>query len=195
MSAPPLPAQFDETVTGWLSLWKEGDRHALEHVMAVVYQDLRRMAAYYLSGESNANTLQPTALVHEAYLRLAHLRGFDCNGREHFIAVVARAMRRVLVDHSRARNAAKRNAGAAPSPEFTTSANLDPLEVDRALDSLSEEHPRKAQVVELRFFGGLEFTEIATALDISLATAERDWRFARAWLQDKLGASAHSPAA
>lgn len=186
MIASPLPPQFDDTVTGWLTQWKAGDPSALERITAAVYQDLRRLAAYYLNSESKANTLQPTALVHEAYLKMAQMRGFDCDDREHFIAVVARAMRRILVDHSRLRSAAKRTADPVPVEQHASGLRLDLLAVDQALDRLAEEYPRKAQVVELHFFGGLDFPEVAYSLDVSLATVERDWRFARAWLQDRL---------
>ena len=186
MLASSLPPEFDDTVTSWLTRWKEGDAAALDRVTAAVYQDLRRLAAYYLNSESKANTLQPTALVHEAYLKMARLRGFDCEDREHFIAVVARAMRRILVDHSRLRSAAKRTSDPAPLQHLSSGLSLDLIAVDQALDQLAAEYPRKAQVVELHFFGGLEFPEIAATLDVSLATVERDWRFARAWLHDRL---------
>ncbi|HUJ03418.1 MAG TPA: ECF-type sigma factor, partial [Rhizomicrobium sp.] len=161
----------------------------LEKVTGLVYRDLRRLAAHYLQDESNANTLQPTALVHEAYLRVASIRELDWKGRGQFIAVVAQMMRRILVDHARARRAAKRNwiqNQAVPLPESPRSSPIDILAVDSALDRLAARYARCAQVVELRFFGGLEFPEIANSLEISLATVERDWRFARAWLQDKI---------
>ena len=177
-----------ESVTQWLSLWRDGNDIAVDRVTALVYQDLRRLAAYYLSGESNVKTLQPTALVHEAYLRVAEIQEFDCKNRAHFIAVIAQIMRRILVDHARSRNAQKRSAGpgALPWGALREVQPIDLLSVDQALDRLATHYPRRARIVELRFFGGLEFTEIAEALEISLATVERDWRFARAWLQEKL---------
>ena len=183
--------ELGESVTQWLGLWREGDDQAVEQVMALVYQDLRRLAAYYLSREANANTLQPTVLVHEAYLRIVATRGVAWQDRSHFIAVVARTMRRILVDHSRSRNAAKRDAALAPVPPDASpdTHSIDVLAVDEALDRLAERYPRRAQIVELRFFGGLEFSEIADALEISLATVERDWRFSRAWLQDRLSSN------
>jgi RNA polymerase sigma factor (TIGR02999 family) len=178
--------ELEESVTRWLQLWQAGDDQALERVTELVYRDLRRLAAYYLDGESNANTMQPTALVHEAYLRVASIRDLDWKGRGQFIAVVAQMMRRLLVDHARARNAAKRDAAGADIPSAVHSPVIDILAVDQALERMSERYPRNAQVVVLRFFGGLEFPEIANALKLSLATVERDWRFARAYLHDKL---------
>ncbi len=179
---------IEESVAKWLSLWRDGNDLAVDRVTALVYQDLRRLAAYYLSGEGNAKTLQPTALVHEAYLKVAEIQGFECENRAHFIAVVAQIMRRILVDHARSRNAQKRNAGpgALPWDALQEIQPIDLLSVDQALDRLAAHYPRRARIVELRFFGGLEFPEIAEALEISLATVERDWRFARAWLQEKL---------
>ena len=183
--------ELGESVTQWLSLWRDGDEQAVEQVMALVYQDLRRLAAYYLSREANANTLQPTVLVHEAYLRIAATRGIAWQDRSHFIAVVSRTMRRILVDHARSRHAAKRDAALAPVPADASpeTNSIDVLAVDEALVHLAERYPRRAQIVELRFFGGLEFSEIADALAISLATVERDWRFSRAWLQDRLSSN------
>ncbi len=178
--------ELEESVTEWLRLWQAGDDQALERVTELVYRDLRRLAAYYLSGESNADTLQPTALVHEAYLRVAAVRDFDWKGRGQFIAVVAQMMRRILVDHARARRAAKRDSGGIEPPAPPNPPVIDILAVDQALDRMSARYPRNAQVVVLRFFGGLEFPEIAKAMELSLATVERDWRFARAYLQDKL---------
>lgn len=176
-----------ESVTQWLQLWREGDPQAIERVTALVYQDLRRLAAYYLDGESNANTLQPTALVHEAYLRVSNIRDVNWQGRAHFISVVTHTMRRILVDHARARRAAKRDASLLnPVAEAHDGKQIDILAVDQALDRLSELYPRRGQVVELRFFGDLEFQEIAEVMNTSLATVERDWRFSRAWLQKQM---------
>ncbi len=176
-----------ESVTEWLHLWKEGDEQAIERVTALVYRDLRRLAAYHLSGESQAYTLQPTALVHEAYLRVSAIRNIDWKDRAHFLAVVTGTMRRILVDHARARKAAKRENPGFPAAEATQeNTQLDILAVDQALERLAVLYPRCAQVVELRFFGDMEFPEIAQVMDLSLATVERDWRFARAWLQKKM---------
>ena len=177
-----------ESVTGWLHLWRAGDDLAIEQVTALVYRDLRRMAAYYLSGESNANTLQPTALVHEAYLHVSAIRDLDWKDRGQFIGVVARMMRRILVDHARNRKAAKRNAAQADPPGRASHpmSPLDVLAVDGALTHMATRYPRCCEIVELRFFGDLEFSEIAESLNLSLSTVERDWRFARAWLQSRM---------
>ena len=175
-------------MTQWLQLWRDGDEAAIARVTAMVYNDLRRLASYYLKGESNANTLQPTALVHEAWLRMTSVRGVEWAGRTHFISVAATMMRRILVDHARERRAAKRNAPAdyqSAEPGHQP-GGIDVLIVDQALDTLAEQHPRRARIVELRFFGGLEFQEIADSMGISLSSVERDWRFARAWLQERL---------
>ena len=176
-----------DSVTRWLELWRDGDSEAIEQVTALVYQDLRRLAAFYLKSESDASTLQATALVHEVYLRMSSIRAIDWEGWSHFISVVTKMMRQILVDHARARNAAKRDAaGAGEAPEMHEPHQLDTLFVDQALERMSAHYPRCAQVVELRFFGDLEFGEIAKTIGISLATVERDWRFARAWLRKSL---------
>ena len=179
-----------ESVTRWLELWRDGDAEAIERVTALVYQDLRRLAAYHLKAESDADTLQATALVHEVYLRMGSLRSIDWKGRPHFISVVTRMMRRILVDQARARNAAKRDAAAMEeNPPAHEPRLLDTLAVDQALERIAQHYPRCAQIVELRFFGDLDFQEIAGVLDISLATVERDWRFARAWLKKNMSGS------
>jgi RNA polymerase sigma-70 factor, ECF subfamily len=178
--------QIAESVTGWLQLWREGDPVALDHVMAQMYRDLRRLAAYYLSGESQAHTMQPTALVHEAYLRLGGVRNLDWKGRAHFISVVTQIMRNILVDHARSRKAAKRDPERLELREERGCDLLDLLAVDEALTEMSSAYERCARIVELRFFGDLEFAEIADVLGVSLSTVERDWRFARAWLQERI---------
>ena len=179
--------QIGDSVTEWLLQWRGGDDLALDRVTALVYKDLRRLAAYYLSGESSANTLQATALVHEAYLRVAAVRDFDWKERGQFIAVVAQMMRRILVDHARSRKAVKRDVSQVePQKGDADWSPVDVLAVDAALEKMAEHHPRCCKVVELRFFGDLEFKEIAEVLDVSLGTVERDWRFARAWLQKKM---------
>jgi RNA polymerase sigma factor (TIGR02999 family) len=178
-----------ESVTTWLELWRDGDPVAIEKVTALVYQDLRRLAAYHLRSESDAGSLQATALVHEAYLRMATLRTIDWQGRAHFISVVTTIMRRILVDQARARRAQKRQTPVVDElPVAKEHHQLDTLAVDQALDRLAIDYPRCAQVVELRFFGDLDFCEIAQTLSLSLATVERDWRFARAWLKKAMQA-------
>lgn len=181
-----MGASIPESITYWLQQWHAGDDKAIERIAPLVYSDLKRLAAHYLNSEVPGHTLQATALVHEAYLHLESIREIDFQERGHFIAVMAQTMRRVLIDHARRRKSAKRdpaNALPAPSSANLESASIDVLQVDQALTRMETEYPRQAKVVELRFFGGLEGPEIAKVLDISLATVERDWRFAKAWLQ------------
>jgi RNA polymerase sigma factor (TIGR02999 family) len=182
--------ELGESVTEWLQLWRDGDEDAMSRVTDLVYRDLRRLAAFYLNGESQANTLQPTALVHEAYLRVSQIRKIDWQNRGHFIAIVTNLMRRILVDHARARRAAKRDGALAGElPISQEPRHLDTLAVDQALVRMSEHYPRCAQIVEFRFFGDLDFQEIAEVMNLSLTTVERAWRFARAWLQKKMAGS------
>jgi len=179
--------EASDSVTEWLNMWRAGDELAIERVTALVYRDLRRMAAYYLSAESDADTLQPTALVHEAYLRVSAVRDLEWKDRSQFIGVVARMMRRILVDHARSRRALKREASnAMPFLPESKNTSLDVLEVDQALTQMASRYPRCCEIVELRFFGDLEFTEIAETMKLSLSTVEREWRFARSWLQSRM---------
>jgi RNA polymerase sigma factor (TIGR02999 family) len=181
-----------ESVTMWLELWRDGDAEAIERVTALVYQDLRRLAEYHLKRESNADLLQATALVHEVYLRMSSLRSIDWQGRPHFISVVTKMMRQILVDQARARKAKKRDAGAVVEiPLIEEHRQLDTLAVDQGLERMAQHYPRCVQIVELRFFGDLDFSEIADVMNLSLATVERDWRFARAWLRKNM-AGAHA---
>jgi RNA polymerase sigma factor (TIGR02999 family) len=170
---------------------ERGDREALDQLLPVVYQELRKLAARYLGGERSGHTLQPTALTHEVYLRLAGQRDAAWQGRSHFLCVAARAMRGVLVDHARRRKAQKRGGGAqAVSLDATTLiAGAPTLEFDdlnEALLSLARLSERQAQVVELRYFAGLTIEETATALGVSPVTVKRDWALARAWLYREL---------
>jgi RNA polymerase sigma factor (TIGR02999 family) len=159
-----------------------------DDLLAGVYDSLRALAAGYLKGERRGHTLQPTALVHEAYLRLAELDRIQWKDPAHFFAAAAGAIRRVLVDHARARGAAKRGGGAArltltgldAGPE---EAPLDLLALDEALERLAGLDPRKARVVELRFFGGLTIAQTAESLGVGPTTVEDDWAFARSWLR------------
>jgi RNA polymerase sigma factor (TIGR02999 family) len=186
-----MATNLAESVTFWLQQWRDGDESALERITALIYRDLRRLAAHYLAGEQAGHTLQPTALVHEAYLQVASIRDVDWKTRSHFIALMAQIMRRILIDHARRRKSVKRTPSPAVASEPAggfTPATLDVLSVDEALTRMTARYPRPAQVVELRFFGGLESEEIARVLEVSLTTVERDWRFARAWLQDQMGA-------
>ncbi|HEV8239388.1 MAG TPA: sigma-70 family RNA polymerase sigma factor [Thermoanaerobaculia bacterium] len=181
-------------VTDLLHAWRGGDRDAEERLVAALYRELHDMAHSRLRRERPGGTLQTTALVHEAYLRLVDQRRVAWRDRGHFLALAATMMRRVLVDRARARDADKRGAGeAAITLADAAAAGLDPaievLEVDRALDRLAADYPRPARVVELRFFGGLELAEIGDVLAVTERTAQRDWAFARAWLARELGAA------
>ena len=163
-----------------------------EPMLAAAYDELRRLAAYQLSAEQRGHTLQATALVHEAYLRLAGQSGSQWQDRHHFIAVASEMMRRVLVDHARARLRIKRGSGVAnvslsEAAELVDGRDVEVLDLDRALTRLAELDPRKARLVELRYFGGLTMDEAAEVMGTSSATLERDWRFARAFLRRELG--------
>ena len=178
-------------MTRLLSEWRDGrDQRALDRLIPVVYDELRALAARRLASERPGHTLQPTALVHEAYARL--VRGdIDIEGRAQFFALAARTMRRVLIDHARARGRGKRGGDAARLTLTEGAAVSDPAEfdliaLDGALSRLSEVDRRKAEVVELYFFGGLTYAETSTALGISEATVDRDLRLAKAWLAEQL---------
>jgi RNA polymerase sigma factor (TIGR02999 family) len=160
-------------------------------MLPVVYQELHRLASRYMSQEPTGHTLQPTALVHEAYLRLIDQRRVDWRNRAQFLGLAANMMRRILVNHARDRSAHKRGGGAQPvslsmveSPSGRPDVELIGLE--EALERLAGHDPRKARVVELKFFGGLTIEEIAEVLQVSVATVEREWAFARAWLYEAL---------
>jgi RNA polymerase sigma factor (TIGR02999 family) len=179
-------------VTGLLRRWEEGDKEALEELMPLVYGELRRLAAHYLRIERSGHTLQPTALVHEAYLRLVDQRRVAWQNRAHFFGIAAQMMRRVLVDHARRRAAGKRDAatyriapeGAEPGAE--ADRELEILALHDALTGLERLDARQARIVELRFFGGLSVEETAEAAGVSTATVKREWRTARAWLRREL---------
>ncbi|MCP3915007.1 MAG: sigma-70 family RNA polymerase sigma factor [bacterium] len=169
-----------------------GEAEAQKRLLQLVYDDLRAVASKRMRGESQDHTLQPTALVHEAFLRLIDQDRVDIRGRTHFFALAATTMRRVLVDHARGKQATKR--GGSSKPEVLEDHQIvrwdDPTEVlalDEALLKLAGTQPRQAQVVELRFFGGLTLEETASALGVSRDTVKLDWRFARAWLNRELG--------
>jgi RNA polymerase sigma-70 factor (ECF subfamily) len=158
-----------------------------DRMMALVYAELRRLAASYLRRERPDHTLQPTALVHEAFMRLLDQRQIDWSNRAQFMGLAAVMMRRILVNHARDRVAGKRGGGAEHVPltlagEGIGAAEVNLLDLHDALDGLAEVDQRKAQIVELKFFGGLTTEEIAGTLQVSAATVERDWKFARAWL-------------
>ncbi len=183
----------ERDITALLKGWSGGDREALERLMPVVYAELRRLAAAHLRSERPDHTLQPTALVHEAYLRLQGQRSVEWANRGHFFGIAARIMRRILVDHARRRRALKRDAAAlhlaAAEPEAPDQAP-ELIALDTALTSLEKLDPQQARVVELRFFGGMTVEETAEATGISTATVKREWRTARAWLRREIGLGA-----
>ena len=176
-------------VTGLLRAWRSGDAHAGEDLLEQIYAELKKIAASQLRGERPEHTLQTTALVNEAYLRLLGQKGVDWRDRAHFFGLAATMMRRVLIDHARSRNARKR---AGPEPAITVTSRhgdaMELLDLDRALTRLQEDYPRQAKVVEMRYFADLEVEEIALCLEVSPATVKRDWQFARAWLAAQLAA-------
>jgi len=178
-------------VTGLLHAWGGGDLAARDELVAVVHQELRRRAAARLRHEPPGHVLQPTALVHEAYLRLVGQRHTDWQNRAHFFALASEMMRRILVDHARRRKMTKRSGGwtRVTLDEGVGQRNppdVDLLDLDAALSELASFDPRKSRLVELRFFGGLSVDASAQALGLSRATVERDWQFARLWLYGRL---------
>ncbi len=174
-----------DEVTGLLEAWRHGNRRALESLFPLLEGELHRIARGCMAGQPADHTLQPTALVNEVYLRLAGARS-GWQDRSHFLAACSQVMRRILVDHARARLAAKRGGGANPAVLeerwVAVSLDRDTVAVDDGLDSLAAFDQRKAQVVELRFFGGLSVEETAAALGVSAETVKRDWKIARLWL-------------
>jgi RNA polymerase sigma factor (TIGR02999 family) len=183
-------------VTGLLLQWGKGDEGALERLIPLVHGELHRIATRCMAGERAGHSLQPTALVNEAYLRLVGAQAVDWQDRAHFLAVAARAMRRILVDHARALRYQKRGGGAAKvtfneALVISDEPPADVVALDDALDALAAFDERKSRVIELRFFGGLTVDETASVLDVSADTVARDWRLARAWLQRELRDSRH----
>ena len=194
----PRPARSTparQTVTQLLQAWSSGDEAAIAQLMPLVEAELRRVARAYMGRERKGHTLQATALVNEAFLRLADARDIGWQDRAHFVGISARLMRRVLVDHARARDARKRGGGAqkvsideamdvpVAEPEF------DMVALDRALDAFAAVDARKSRVVELRFFGGLSVEETSEVLHVSTDTVKRDWRLAKLWLRRELKAT------
>lgn len=177
----------DEDATRLIARMQAGEPDAADSLMSLIYKELRAIAAGQLRNERPGHTLQPTALVHEAFLRLVNQREADFQSRGHFLAVAATAMRRILVNHAQARAAAKRGGGAARIPladdlAVDAGRDVDLVALDEALSTLAERDERKARVVEQRFFAGLEMSQIAENLGVSLATVKRDWEYARTWL-------------
>jgi RNA polymerase sigma factor (TIGR02999 family) len=177
-------------ITRLLADWQGGDEAAGERLLPLVYHELRKIASVHLRGERAAHTLQPTALVHEAYMRLVDLEQIDWRDRTHFFAFASRLMRRVLVDHARRRQAIKRSSGQdPPTPAANEEVGLgieELLALDAALGRLAALDERQVRVVELRYFAGLSVEEAAQVLDISPSSVKRDWVSARAWLHQQL---------
>lgn len=185
--APPPRAE----VTELLKAWSDGDEMALERLTGHVYDELHRIARRYMRNERGGNTLQTTALVNEAYLRLVDVKNVEWQQRAQFFAVAAQIMRRILVDAARARGAEKRGGGAVKvnvdeAPVLSPERDSSLMALDGALERFSKLAPRQAQVVELRYFGGLSEEETAEVLRISARTVRRDWDFAKSWLMREL---------
>jgi RNA polymerase sigma factor (TIGR02999 family) len=187
------PPREQHEITQLLEEWSSGNQTALDRLYPLVYDELRRLARHYMRREKHGHTLQTTALINEAYVRLVDQKDVHWANRSHFFAISARIMRRILIDHARRNLYAKRGGGAQrvsldDNATFADSAS-DLILLDEALRSLAELDPRRSQVVELRYFGGLNNEEIAGVLQISENTVTRDWNMARAWLYQQLSGS------
>jgi len=190
-----VPPRQEHEITQLLAEWREGNQTALDQLYPLVYDELHRLARRYMSRERKGHTLQTTALINEAYVRLVDQRRVQWANRSHFFAISAQIMRRILIDHARRYSYAKRGGGARQVSLDETATvvrgNLSEfLRLDEALKSLAELDPRRSQVVELKYFGGLNNDEIAGVLKISKNTVTRDWNMARAWLYRQLTGSA-----
>lgn len=191
LSPNPLMVYPQQGVTELLVAWGEGDRAALDELMPVVYDELRRLAQKYLSRERPGHTLQTTALVHEAYLRLVDQKSINWQNRAQFFGIAAQMMRRILINHAKDRNAKKRQGYATrvsldEAVSFFEKRELDLVALDEALNALATLDPQQTRIVELRFFGGLTIEEVAEVLGISPATTKRDWDSAKLWLRRQL---------
>ena len=183
----PMPSTRNGDVTRLLSDWSNGDRRALDELLPLVYDELRHLANAYLKRERDGHTLQSTALVHEAFLRLVNQHDVQWQGRAHFFGIAAQMIRRILVDHARAQRAAKRGAGAVridlgEELAVAQQRDLDLIVLDDALERLATMDERQSRIVELRFFAGLSVEDTADVMGISTATVKREWSSARAWL-------------
>jgi RNA polymerase sigma factor (TIGR02999 family) len=183
----------DQSVTELLLKWGSGDKGALDELIPLVYDELRKLAASYLRRKPGAHTLQATALVHEAYVRLADQDGISMQHRAQFFGLAAKVMRDILVDHARKRLAAKRGGdqlrlSLSQAERFGHKPEVELLALDDALNELATTNPQHSRVIELRFFGGLTIDETADVMNLSHATTERYWSFARAWLRRELAA-------
>lgn len=186
-----MASRSPKQVTGLLELAGQGSRKAIDQLLSLLYDELRRLAQGYLEGERADHTLQATALVHEAYLRLVGQESIGFRTRAQFFGAAAQVMRRILIDHARTKHRAKRGGDAVRCTLDTLVSEyedraIDLVDLDDALSRLASFDPRKAKLVELRFFAGLNVADAAKMLDISQRTAERDWMTARAWLQSEL---------
>ena len=184
-------APSPHNVTQILQAWSDGDREALDKLIPIVYEELRRQAARYLRRERPGHTLQTTALIHEAYLRLIDQKDVRWRNRAHFFAVAASLMRRILVDHARKGQAAKRGGPAVKLPlgeaaAVTSGRDMNLVALDEALTRLAAIEERKSRVVELKYFGGLSTEEAAEVLGVSPATVRHDWSLAKAWLRREI---------
>jgi RNA polymerase sigma-70 factor, ECF subfamily len=192
LSARTAHMQASEGITQLLIDWEKGDQAALEKLMPLVYSELRRLASNYLRRERGEHTLQPTALVNEAYLKLVDQRNAKWQNRAHFFGISAQLMRRILVDHARQHQAVKRGGSQQQRISITSveklaqESEVDLLALNEALDELAHMDPQQSRIVELKFFGGLSIEEIGEVLGIGHATVERDWKMARAWLRRQL---------
>jgi RNA polymerase sigma factor (TIGR02999 family) len=189
-----MPEGQSGQVTELLHHWRQGDQKALRALVPLVYKELRRLAHYHLQSERSDHTLQSTALVHEAYLRLLGSQPVELQNREHFIAVASRLMRRILVDYARGRQASKREGGCRIDIEdladLPVRGDAELLTLDDALDELSRIDERQGKIVEMKFFGGLSAPEISHVLGVSRATVDRDWATARVWLHRQMSRTA-----
>ncbi len=185
-----MPTPPEQPVTELLIRWRAGDREALRTLVPIVYQELRAMAHGMLRAERRGHTLQSTALVHEAYLKLAKQGPPEVQNRSHFFAVAAKLMREILVDYARSRGAAKRDAGCRVELEdgiaVSEQSAVDVIVLDDALNRLARRDAQQSDIVELRFFGGLTLEETAEVLQISSATVKRDWRMGKEWIAREL---------
>jgi len=186
-----LTRSTGDNLTGLLIEWRQGDKTALDRITPLVYDELRRIAHRYVQREREGHTLQTTALVNEAYLRLAGQQRIDWQNRSHFFAVTAQVMRHILIDHARRRHFTKHGGGARQvsledAALMSQERAAELIALDEALDELAKLDQRKSRVVELRYFGGLSLEETAEVLEVSLMTVRRDWRVAKAWLYKRV---------
>lgn len=190
-AGPPMIDDASHQITKLLNDWREGDEFALEQMMPLVYDELRVMAKRYMNSQPSGHTLQTTALIHEAYLKLAKDKDNRFENRKHFFGVAAQAMRHILVDHARSKRSEKRGGSAKVvslenAPVVSTERASEIIALDDALKALEQLDERKGRVVELRYFGGFSVEETADVLNISVETVTRDWRFAKTWLLREL---------